>query len=134
MPLRSVIATRFLVEIDCSTRQNDADWCSIASEFFKLDCYFNVDTGTGRLRGARVFGPRDAADVIRDALAPFEEGGGIVGAVAGRDRIAGGADTGLIPSCGLTGNWLGRGPDRVSEPHPAHQPGHVRTHPAGGRC
>jgi hypothetical protein len=58
-----------------------------ATEFFKLDGYFNVDTGTGRLRGARVFGPQDAADVIRDALAPFEEGGaGIVGAVAGRDR------------------------------------------------
>jgi carboxypeptidase Q len=73
-----------------------------AAEFFKLDCYFNVDTGTGRLRGARVFGPRDAADVIRDALAPFDEGGaGIVGAVAGRDRIAGGADTGSFRVAGL---------------------------------
>ena len=26
-------------------------------EWSKLDCYFNVDTGTGRIRGAGIFGP-----------------------------------------------------------------------------
>ena len=41
-----------------------------APEFERLDCYINVDTGTGRLRGARVFGPQELADVVRAALAP----------------------------------------------------------------
>ena len=30
-------------------------------EWAKLDCYFNVDTGTGRVRGAGIFGPPEAA-------------------------------------------------------------------------
>ncbi len=37
-------------------------------EFAKLDCYFNVDTGTGRLRGAGIFGPPEAAAVLRPVL------------------------------------------------------------------
>ena len=73
-----------------------------AAEFDKLACYLNVDTGTGRLRGARVFGPKEAADVIRDLLRPFEDSGaGIVGAVPGRNRVAGGADTGSFRVAGL---------------------------------
>src|SRR5205823_4749037 len=40
-------------------------------EFAKLDCYFNVDTGTGRLLGAGVFGPPEAAAVLRPVLKLF---------------------------------------------------------------
>jgi hypothetical protein len=36
-------------------------------EWFKLDAYFNVDTGTGRLRGGGVFGPPEAAAALRGA-------------------------------------------------------------------
>jgi len=72
------------------------------AEFDRLDCYINVDTGTGRLRGARVFGPEAAATVVRAILEPFAGGGaGIVGAIAGRDRFAGGADTGSFRVAGL---------------------------------
>src|SRR6185295_2533648 len=44
-------------------------------EWSKLDCYFNVDTGTGRIRGAGVFGPPAAAAVLRPVLAQFAEWG-----------------------------------------------------------
>src|SRR5215831_1896595 len=33
-------------------------------EFAKLDAYWNIDTGTGRIRGASVFGPPEAAIVL----------------------------------------------------------------------
>src|SRR5262249_23904956 len=49
-------------------------------EFSKLDAYFNIDSGTGKPRGAGVFGPPAAADMIRDAMAPFSEWG-FMGAV-----------------------------------------------------
>jgi carboxypeptidase Q len=42
-------------------------------EFSKLMAYLNIDSGTGRARGATVFGPPDAATVVREALAPFAD-------------------------------------------------------------
>ena len=42
-------------------------------EYGTLDCYFNIDSGTGRVRGASVFGPPEAATIVRAALAPFED-------------------------------------------------------------
>src|SRR6266852_656856 len=42
-------------------------------EFVKLDAYFNVDSGTGRIRGAGVFGPPEDADILRPILAPFAD-------------------------------------------------------------
>lgn len=38
-------------------------------EFSQLDAYFNVDSGTGRLRGASVFGPPEAAAFLRPVFA-----------------------------------------------------------------
>jgi carboxypeptidase Q len=40
-------------------------------DFFKLDCYINIDTGTGRARGMWVFGPSGAAATLREAIGPF---------------------------------------------------------------
>ena len=42
-------------------------------EYAKLVAYFNIDSGTGRARGASVFGPPEAASIVRTALAPFED-------------------------------------------------------------
>src|SRR5260370_11459261 len=42
-------------------------------EHAKLDAYFNIDSGTGKPRGAGVFGPAGAADMIRQAIGPFSE-------------------------------------------------------------
>src|SRR5205814_8238375 len=39
-------------------------------EFARLDAYLNIDSGTGRARGAGVFGPPAAAAVLRQTLAP----------------------------------------------------------------
>lgn len=51
-----------------------------ADEVIMLGGYFNIDAGTGRARGASVFGPPEAAAVVyqlamRDELLPrFPEG------------------------------------------------------------
>ncbi|MDQ3804231.1 MAG: M20/M25/M40 family metallo-hydrolase, partial [Acidobacteriota bacterium] len=41
--------------------------------YAKFNGYLNVDSGTGRIRGATVFGPPEAAAVLRQALAPLED-------------------------------------------------------------
>ena len=41
----------------------------------KFGGYFNVDSGTGRIRGASVFGPPEAAKILRDILRPFKDNG-----------------------------------------------------------
>ncbi len=46
----------------------------------KFGGYFNIDSGTGRVRGAGVFGPPEAASIMREILAPFKDDG-VVGAV-----------------------------------------------------
>jgi len=43
-------------------------------EYAKLDAYFNIDSGTGKPRGAGVFGPPAAADMVREAMMPFADG------------------------------------------------------------
>src|SRR5438034_4402771 len=42
-------------------------------EFSKLVAYFNVDSGTGRIRGASIFGPSQDADILREVLLPFAD-------------------------------------------------------------
>ena len=44
-------------------------------EYAKLVAYLNIDSGTGRARGAGVFGPPEAAAIIRELLKPFEDFG-----------------------------------------------------------
>ena len=78
-------------------------------EFATLDAYFNIDSGTGRVRGASVFGPTEAAAVLRRLLSPFAEQG-VAGATAGRRRRAGGTDSGSFNEAGLPGVGLGQDP------------------------
>jgi hypothetical protein len=70
--------------------------------FSKFGGYFNVDSGTGRVRGATVFGPADAAAVLREALAPFTDLG-VVGATTTRSRRQGGSDHASFNEAGLPG-------------------------------
>jgi hypothetical protein len=77
--------------------------------FAKFSGYFNVDSGTGRIRGASVFGPRAAGEVIRDVLAAFEDYG-IVGASVTRSRRSGGTDSTSFNEAGLPGIGLGQDP------------------------
>ena len=78
-------------------------------EFDKLVGYFNVDSGTGRIRGASVFGPPQDADVLRAAFAPFADLG-VAGAVATKSRRLGGTDSTSFNQAGLPGIGLSQDP------------------------
>ena len=71
-------------------------------EFARLDCYFNIDSGTGRPRGASIFGPPAAATILRSALDPFADLG-VAGANPTSSRATGGTDSTSFNNAGLPG-------------------------------
>ena len=75
----------------------------------KFGGYFNIDSGTGRVRGASVFGPPETAAILRGILEPFT-GDGVVGAVASRSRRLGGSDNTSFSQAGLPGIGMGQDP------------------------
>ena len=75
----------------------------------KFGGYFNIDSGTGRVRGASVFGPPETAKIIRDILKPFKDDG-VVGAIATRSRGTGGTDSTSFNNAGLPGIGLAQDP------------------------
>lgn len=75
----------------------------------KFGGYFNIDSGTGRVRGAAVFGPPETATILRSILEPFT-GDGVVGAVATRSRRLGGSDNTAFNQAGLPGIGMGQDP------------------------
>ncbi len=75
----------------------------------KFGGYFNIDSGTGRVRGVSVFGPGHAADIMRNILEPFKADG-VVGAVATRSRRLGGSDNTAFNQAGLPGIGMGQDP------------------------
>jgi hypothetical protein len=74
-------------------------------EYAKLDAYFNIDSGTGKPRGASVFGPAGAADVVRDAMMPFADWG-FMGVMPSESRRTGGTDNTSFSNAGLPGIGL----------------------------
>lgn len=78
-------------------------------EYFKLDAYLNIDSGTGRARGLGIFGPADAAAVLREIVAPFEDLG-VVGAIANKSRRLGGTDSTSFNQAGLPGVSISQDP------------------------
>ena len=75
----------------------------------KFGGYFNIDSGTGRIRGASVFGPPEAAKILRDILKPFKDDG-VAGAIASRSRNLGGTDSTSFNQAGLPGIGLAQDP------------------------
>ncbi len=71
-------------------------------EWATFNGYLNIDTGTGRLRGASVFGPPEAAKMLRDILAPFKDLK-VGGATATESRGTGGTDSTSFNNAGLPG-------------------------------
>jgi carboxypeptidase Q len=71
-------------------------------DFAKLDAYWNIDDGTGRVRGASIFGPPEAAAVLAQFLKPFAEWG-VYGANPSTARVEGGSDNGAFAVAGLPG-------------------------------
>lgn len=78
-------------------------------EFHTFNGYFNVDSGTGRIRGASIFGPKAAGSVLRELFLPFQDFG-IVGATATQRRRRGGTDSTSFNEAGLPGIGLGQDP------------------------
>ena len=76
-------------------------------EFEKFNGYFNVDGGTGRIRGGSVFGPAEAAQILAQHFKPFEDLG-IYGATATTSRASGGTDSTSFNAAGLPGIGLGQ--------------------------
>jgi carboxypeptidase Q len=79
------------------------------AEFATFGGYLNVDSGTGRIRGATVFGPSEAARILRELVAPFEDLG-VVGATATKSRRTGGTDSTSFNAAGLPGIGLMQDP------------------------
>jgi carboxypeptidase Q len=75
----------------------------------KFGGYFNIDSGTGRVRGAGVFGPPAGAEIMRKILEPLKDDG-VVGAVASRSRNLGGSDNTSFSQAGLPGIGMGQDP------------------------
>lgn len=71
-------------------------------EFSKFNGYFNIDSGTGRARGLSIFGPPEAANGLRSALAPFSDLG-FAGVLSGKSRNPGGTDSTSFNAAGLPG-------------------------------
>ena len=78
-------------------------------EFATFAGYFNIDSGTGRARGASVFGPRDAATILREATKPFADNG-FFGVNATQSRNRGGTDSTSFNEAGLPGIGIQQDP------------------------
>jgi carboxypeptidase Q len=83
-------------------RQHFGSFDDQKPEYLTLAAYLNLDNGTGRVRGAEVFGPPSAATIVRNALAPFADLG-VAGAIAIRNRTLGSSDHSSFSTVGLPG-------------------------------
>ena len=81
-------------------REHFGSFESPKQEFPALSAYVNLDSGTGRVRGASVFGPSQSAAVLRQALLPFADLG-VVGVNSTQNRGYGGTDTASFNQAGL---------------------------------
>jgi hypothetical protein len=78
-------------------------------EWYKLDAYFNIDSGTGKPRGAGIFGPPEAATALRGVLGLFTDWG--VGGVSNTNsRATGGTDSTSFNNAGLPGVGMSQDP------------------------
>ena len=100
--------------------------------FARFGGYVNIDSGTGRPRFMSVFGPPAAADVLRDALAPFKDLG-VLGANTIARRQGFSSDYGAFGEAGPPRHPGGAGSHRVQQRHLAQQSRHLRAH-CRGRC
>jgi len=78
-------------------------------EYERFAGYFNLDSGTGRARGMTVFGPPEAARILRATLKPFDTDG-VMGATTTRSRTRGGSDHTSFNAVGLPGISVGQDP------------------------
>ena len=90
-------------------KQHFGSYANPKPGYEKFGGYFNIDSGTGRVRGVSVFGPPSAADIMRAILEPFKADG-VVGAAVTRSRRLGGSDNTAFNQAGLPGIGMGQDP------------------------
>ncbi len=78
-------------------------------DYARFGGYFNYDSGTGRIRGGSVFGPPEAATILREIFEPFADFG-VVGAISTTSRRTGGTDSTSFNAAGLPGIGLSTDP------------------------
>ena len=76
----------------------------------KFGGYWNIDSGTGLVRGVSVFGPPEAARILAQLIKPWEDFK-IYGAVTSSSRGIGGTDHTSFNNAGLPG--IGTGQDTI---------------------
>ena len=74
-----------------------------AKDFDKLDAYWNIDDGTGRVRGASIFGPPGRRGRSWRSTSSRSRSGAIYGALPSTARVEGGSDNGAFAVAGLPG-------------------------------
>jgi len=72
-------------------------------EYSKFGGYFNIDSGTGRVRQFGVFGPPSAAKVLSDAINKSNGFTKFLGSRASKSRRRGGTDSTSFNAAGLPG-------------------------------
>jgi hypothetical protein len=75
----------------------------------KLSAYFNIDSGTSKPRGASVFGPPEAANMLREYFKPYADWG-FMGVRNSSSRNLGGTDSTSFNNAGLPGIGLSQDP------------------------
>jgi Zn-dependent M28 family amino/carboxypeptidase len=98
---QGLIGSRAYVEQHFGTAENPKP------AFASFGGYLNLDSGTGRVRGATVFGPTTAAALLAQYFKPFEDLG-VMGATATNSRASGGSDHTSFNVAGLPGITLGQ--------------------------
>ncbi len=83
-------------------RQHFGSFETPVAGYEKFGGYFNIDSGTGKARGMSIFGPPEAATVLREALAPYADFG-FMGVINTRSRGLGGSDHTSFNQAGLPG-------------------------------
>ena len=94
--------------------------------------YFNIDSGTGRARGASVFGPPEAAAILREATKPFADNG-FFGVNAHAEPPARRHGLNVVQRGGSARHRHPAGSDRIRLAHLAHESRYLRAHHRG-RC
>ena len=79
------------------------------ANYNKFAGYFNIDMGTGQARRFSVFGPPEAADILKGFGEPFSDIG-FIGATATKSRGLGGSDHTSFNQAGLPGISVNQDP------------------------
>ena len=101
----------------------DPDTMALKPEHATLSGYFNLDNGSGKIRGVYLQGHEAMRPLFEQWLAPFRD----LGVTTITIRNTGGTDHLSFTRVGLSGLPVHPGSARLRHPHASHQRGHLRS-------